>query len=208
MKSLIKIVIACLLVCACCFAQTQNPPTNSPQFTLNFNVLNGPLGGAGVDFGATYAVTANYWLRATNLIFPSANGEYFGVGVQRTIPGVCTWLANTNLNCEKFQPYFAGSGGVTRITVGSNPAVEHGAGIFSVGSNYDPTGTGKFTVGLFELSAAHLSGIQSGVTWMISSGLQLGWGTNQAAVAQNEAKREKRLEKERKKLQKLQKSAT
>src|ERR1700687_535453 len=137
MKMLLTTVLVAILGMAS-VAQTPAPPTNSPQFTLNFNVLNGPLASAGVDFGATYGVTANYWLRADNLIFPAANGEYFGVGVQRTIPKVCDLLVNTNLNCEKFQPYFGASGGITRVTIGTAPSVQHGAGMFDVGTNYDP----------------------------------------------------------------------
>lgn len=209
MKSLLAtLFVVLLIVSGAAFAQTPAPPpTNSPQFTLNFNALNGPGSSAGVDFGATYGVTANYWLRADNLIFPAVNGEYFGVGVEGVIPKVCDLLASTNLNCEKFQPYWTASGGVTRIVVGSAPAVDHGAGMGGFGANYDPTGTGKFTVNLIDFHIARLTGMQSGATFMLSTGISLGWGTNQAAVAANATRRVKRLEKERKRMKKLQEAA-
>ena len=206
MKTLLAIALFVTLAIAA-VAQTPNPPTNTPQFTLNFNALNGPASSAGVDFGATYGVTANYWLRADNLIFPAANGEYFGVGVQGVIPKVCDLLANTNLNCEKFQPYWTASGGVARIVIGSNPAVDHGAGMGGFGTNYDPTGTGKFTLNLIDFHIARLTGMQTGLTYMLSSGISLGWGTNSAAMTQNAAKRAKRMAKERKRMQKLQEAA-
>lgn len=197
--------IIIVLIASLGFAQA--PATTTPQFQLGFNVLNGPQSSAGVDIGATYGVTANYWLRSDNLIFPAVNGEYFGVGVQGVVPKVCEFLVNTNINCEKFQPYWSASGGITRITVGAAPAVDHGAGMGCAGSNYDPTGTGKFSVNLFQLCGARLTAMQSGITWMVASGLSLGWGNNQAAAAQNEAKRVKRLAKEHKRMLKLQEAA-
>src|ERR1700692_4581548 len=127
MKKLLAVILLASIGAIAQISPTPPPPTNSPQFTLNFNALNGPASSVGVDFGATYAVTANYWLRADNLIFPAVHGEYFGVGVQGVIPKVCDLLVATNINCEKFQPYWTASGGVDRIVIGSAPAVDHGA---------------------------------------------------------------------------------
>jgi hypothetical protein len=199
-----RTLLAITLLSLSAFAQTPAPPpTNSPQFTLNFNALNGPLGSTGVDIGATYAVTSNYLLRADNLIFPAVNGQYFGAGIQAALP-TCSWLANTNLNCEKFQLYGTGSAGESRITIGSNPATNRFAGMFGTGANYDPTGTGKFTVNLIDFHVAWLPGMASGPVYIASVGFNLGWGTNQAAVTQNAARR---LAREKKKLAKLQRAA-
>jgi hypothetical protein len=189
------------------FASLAMAQTNTPSFQLSFNALNGPLKSAGVDIGATYGVTANYWLRSDNLLFPAVNGEYFGVGVQGVIPKACDLLAKTNLNCEKFQPYWTASGGITRVTVGSLPAVDHGAGMGGFGTNYDPTGTGRFTVNLIDFHIAHLTGLQSGLTYMLSTGIQLGWGTNKAAQVANQERRLKRVQKERRQMERLQKAA-
>ena len=162
---------------------------------------------AGVDLGAAYGITANYWLESDNLVFPAVNGGYYGVGVQGNIPKVCEFLASTNLNCMKFRPYFVASGGITRVTVGSAPSVDHGAAMACIGSDYDPTGSGKFTVGLFRFCPARLPGLQGGVAKLFSSSINLGWGSNAAAAELNEAKRQKMLLKERKRMEKLQLAA-
>ncbi len=205
MKKLL-VVLSTLLVAVSALAQTPPPPTNSPQFTLNFNALNGPLGTTGADIGATYAVTANYLLRADNLIFPAVNGQYFGAGLQSALP-TCSWLANTNLNCEKFQLYGTGSFGESRIAIGSNPATNHAAGMFGAGANYDPTGTGKFTMNIFDFHVARFPGMSNGLVYIASVGINLGWGTNSGAVSQNATRRAKRLRREQKRLQKLQDAA-
>lgn len=198
------LIICSLFIAGAVFAQNQ--PTNSPQFTLNFSVLNGPLGTAGADIGATYGVTANALLRADNLLFPAVNGQYFGGGLQYALP-TCGLLAKTTLNCEKLQVYATGSGGVSRITIGTEPGVNHLGGMVGGGANYDPTGTGKFTVNLIDFHLARLPGMAPGVTAIASVGVNLGWGTNQSAVAQNVAKRQARLKKERLRMLKLQKAA-
>jgi hypothetical protein len=210
MKKSLAVSFALMLAAALsyeCLAQTPPPAANTPQFQFNVSVMKGPASSAGVDLGATYGVTANYWLESDNLLFPAVNGGYYGVGVQGTIPKVCELLASTNLNCMKFRPYFVASGGMTRVTVGSLPAVDHAAAMACVGSDYDPTGSGKFTVGLFRICPARLPGLQGGVTMLISSSINLGWGTNAQAAEQNELRRQKMLAKERRHAAKLQRAA-
>lgn len=200
-QSAVNRVLPALLVCLLCatISAHAQAPTNSPQFTLNFNVLNGPLGSVGTDIAGTYAVTANALLRSDNLIFPAVNGSYFGGGIQYALP-TCGLLAKTNLNCEKFQFYGTGSVGETRITVGSNPALDHIGAMVGGGANYDPTGTGKFVLNLFDVHVARFPGMASGAIAIASVGFNLGWGTNQGNAT---AKRLKRLKKEREKAKKL-----
>lgn len=208
-KSLVSIIpiILLMLAAALCAAQTPMPVANTPQFQFTVSAMKGPASSAGVDLGATYGITANYWLESDNLVFPAVNGGYYGVGVQGNIPKVCEFLASTNLNCMKFRPYFVASGGITRVTVGSAPSVDHGAAMACIGSDYDPTGSGKFTVGLFRFCPARLPGLQGGIAKLFSTSINLGWGSNAAAAELNEAKRQKMLLKERKRMEKLQLAA-
>lgn len=202
MKTALAVIV---LMFACVLAVCQ-APTNSPQFTLNFNALNGPAGSAGTDIGATYAVTSSYLLRADNLIFPAVNGQYYGGGLQYALP-TCGLLSATNLNCERFQMYATGSGGVSRITIGELPGVNHAAAMFGFGANYDPTGKGKFTMNLIDFHLARLPGLASGVTAIASVGFNLGWGTNQMAAVRMAKAHARMMQKEQKRMLKLQKAA-
>jgi len=200
MKTLAVALVTLLLAVA-----ALGQATNSPSFSLNFNVLSGP-GGVGTDIAGTYAVSANFLVRQDTLIFPGVAGNFFGAGLQYSLPQVCGLLANTNLNCEKFQPYVTGSAGVTRVP-DDGVFVNHIGVMGGFGANYDPTGTGKFSVNLIDFHLARLPGMTSGLTPIVSLGVSLGWGTNGAAMAQNEVRRQKRLAKERKRMEKLQKAA-
>ena len=159
------------------FAQTPpNPSTESPTFTLNASVLGGGQNlGAATDIGATFAVTKNWLLRSDNIIAPAVNTQGFFGGVQYNLPQLQKLLANTNLSNKNFQFYATAAMGAARTQIGaSGTPVNHFAALAGGGVNYDPTGTGKFSLNLAEVRWAKMPG-WSNSTVIVSSGLQLGW---------------------------------
>ena len=185
-------------------AQTPPSPTNVPSFQLSFNVLNGPAGTVGMDAGATYGLTANNLLRADTFIFPGTNGNYFGAGDQYAPQFVCSLLEKTNLTCDKLQVYGNFSAGIDRVNV-AGTGYNHAAGCGGAGANYDPSGTGKFSVNLVDFHLCRLPGLEQGWTAITAVGINvLGLGSNSQSM---EVKRLRVLARERKKMLKLQKAA-
>lgn len=170
-------LLVTILFAAACLAQTPpNPSTESPTFTLNASVLSGGQNlGAATDIGATFAVTKNWLLRSDNIIAPSVNTEGFFGGVQYNLPQLANLLKNTNLNSSHFQFYASAALGAARTQIGATGTpVNHFAALAGGGVNYDPTGTGKFSLNLAEVRWAKMPGWANS-TVIVSSGLQLGW---------------------------------
>lgn len=177
MKQFLTLILAALFA-PLVLGQTAppNPPTNAPTFTLSASVLSLPGGNqtsAATDIGGTFAVTPNLLLRSDNIIAPAVNtSAYFG-GIEYVLP-THKILSKTNLDESHFQFYVTGSAGQARITTGSSPEQTHFAALAGGGANYDPSGTGKFSVNLFEVRWAKLPGL-SNSTVVVSSGLKLGF---------------------------------
>jgi len=172
-----KTIISVLVLSAALAAQT-NP--NVQSFSFNANILNGPNAGVGTDVGATFGVTQNFLLRQDNLIFPNVAAQFFGGGLEYNLP-TCTILLNTNLNCKNFQFYVSGSLGDSHVPSGA-PHTNYFSGMAGGGINYDPTGSGKFSINLLDFHEARLPGMSTGWTAIAAVGVKLGWGTNQAAT--------------------------
>jgi hypothetical protein len=156
-------------------APSPNPSTNQPTFTLSAKILSLPAGtvtSAATDIGGTFAVTPNFLLRSDNILAPAVNLDgYFG-GIQYALPAGKI-LTKTNFDPAHFQFYLTASAGQARVTVGPNLNT-HFAALAGGGANYDPTGTGKFSINLFEARWAKIPGL-SNSTVVVSSGLNLGW---------------------------------
>ena len=152
-----------------------NPATTQPTFTLSGNVLALPSAtqsSAATDIGMTFAVTSNWQLRADTIIAPTVSTEGYYGGLQYVVP-TAKLLAKTNLNSNSFQFYLSGGAGEVHVTNNGN-TLSHFGGLLGGGANYDPTGTGKFSVNLVEVRwAPKLNGTNSGV--VVASGLKLGW---------------------------------
>ncbi|MCU1304926.1 MAG: hypothetical protein JWQ87_5210 [Candidatus Sulfotelmatobacter sp.] len=158
MRNTVAVVLVCLSMALCGFAQnatpaaTPNPSTTAPTFTLNASILSLPANSqtsAATDIGATFAVTDKLLLRSDNILAPSVNlSAYFG-GIQYALP-TAKILTKTNLDPAHFQFYLTGSAGQARVTVGSDPTRTHFAALVGGGVNYDPAGTGKFSINLLE----------------------------------------------------------
>jgi hypothetical protein len=167
----------CLSVAA--FAQTTTPPPNpattQPTFTLSGNVLALPSAtqsSAATDIGLTFSVTNNWQLRADTIIAPTVSTQGYYGGLQYIIP-TAKLLAKTNLNSNSFQFYLSGGAGEVHVTANGN-TLSHFGGLLGGGVNYDPTGTGKFSVNLAEVRwAPKLNGTNESI--VVETGLKLGW---------------------------------
>lgn len=184
-KGVLISFLLCLSMCA--FAQSNpNPPTNSAEFSVGIGFLGSTAYGQSnaLDVASTTAFTADTLLRLDIFSMPGAGYTgYFG-GAQYTPPAICNLLATTALSCGKINPYVGGEVGLGRIQSQTSPTVSSIAGLARVGMNYDPTGTGRFTINLFEANWASLGpGARS--TWSGSFGILAGLGSN---AAQTEAK--------------------
>lgn len=157
-------------------APSPNPSTSSSTFTISANVLSLPASqqtNAATDIGQTFAVTPKFLLRADEILAPSVNlDSYFG-GIQYSLP-TAKILAKTNLDPAHFQFYVVGSAGQARVTKNGVPTATHFASLAGGGVNYDPAGTGKFSINLIEVRYARLPGLANS-TVVASSGLKIGF---------------------------------
>jgi hypothetical protein len=154
----------------------QNPATDLPKFQLSAKVMSLPGGGVtsvATDIGATFAVTNNWLLRSDNILAPAVNLQGFFGGIQGPIPYAGKYLAKTNLDPKHFQPYITASLGAAHIVKASADSQQF-AVLAGGGANYDPSGSGKFTINLFEARWAKLPGFANS-TVIVSSGINLGW---------------------------------
>lgn len=174
MKFIYSLFVLAVLAVA---AFAQNGATTQPTFSLSASVLSLPSSqetSAATDIGATFAVTKNYLLRSDNIIAPAVSTQAFFGGIQGPIPYVSSKLATkTNFDPQHFQFYWTASAGVSHITVNGQDQ-QHFAALAGGGLNYDPTGSGKFSLNLAEVRWAKLPGL-SNSTVVVASGLKLGW---------------------------------
>ena len=167
MKSLFAFVLALCSVAA--FGQSSSP-SNQTQFSLSAQAVSLSAKGGAVpatDIGGTFKVTSNFSLRQDSLIAAQSQG-YFG-GAQYFLPSA-KFLAKTNFDPAAFQFYVTASGGEVFTAGLKHPGFLAGGGI-----NYDPTGSGHFSVNLIEIRAARLPYVANGVVPLISGGIKLGF---------------------------------
>jgi len=206
------VVIACMLagLAVCGFAQSNVP--NAPSFTFMSNFLGSPVSGStsGLDVGGAYQFTTYSRLRADIWSIPSAGSESFLFGTDIDMWFACNLLNQTSLPCNKLNPYFGGAGGFGRVTVNDNQTVNKPAAMARIGANFDPTGSGHFTLNIFEADCGTFPVLESNLSVKnvfkcgYTTGINFGLGTNQTASAKKLA--HKRAH-EAKKLRKLQKAA-
>ena len=187
------------------FGVAQKAPTNTPQFQVSMNFLGGtPYGvSSAMDSAFTTQLTTNSLLRADVVVMPSANYTgYFG-GPQYNLAVLCPVLSTTSINCGKFMPYVNGAVGLGRVQVGTSPAQSTIAGLVRTGANYDPTGSGKFSLNLYECGWGRF-GAGATSSWFCQTGFNLGLGSNALAT---QAKVERMRRSEARKMKKLQEQA-
>jgi hypothetical protein len=197
------LAVLALTLCAV-FVAAQNPPTNAPQFQVHMNFFGGtPFNQASaLDAAFTSQFTTNDQLRGDLIVMPAVGYTgYFG-GPQYNLCAVSTLaslLSTTSLNCGKFMPYVNGAAGLGRIQVGTAAATQSLAGLIRAGANYDPTGSGKFSLNIFECGWGRFAHGASGK--FCQTGFNIGLGSSPSAT---QAKVERMKTAERKKALKLQ----
>jgi hypothetical protein len=150
-----RVMLLALLVAVPSIGFGQQVPTNESKFTLDSKALGLSGGGttvAATDIGVTFALTKNLSVRSDNILIgdngnsgPSGPTQMFLAGVQYHLPS--DWLIkHTWIDPQKFQLYAVAQLGVSRATDSNQLAGSAGGG-----ANYDPTGSGKFLINLFEV---------------------------------------------------------
>lgn len=203
-----KCTLVAILLIGIAVAQA---PTNAPSFTVNLNFLAGNPYGASmaVSNAVNYRFTTNSTLRADLIVMPSPGYTgYFG-GVQYDLAALCPLLAATSLNCGRFLPYVNGAVGLGRVQSGSAPAADTVAALIRTGANYDPTGSGRFTLNLYECGWGRF-GVGAVSSVFCQTGISFGMGTNifatQAKIARMQKAQAKRIKKMQAAQQKARKS--
>lgn len=169
MKSLLCSLLVAVSFSIGAFAQ-ESSPSNQTQFSLQASAVSlSAKGGAtpATDIGGTFKVTPNFSLREDSLIAADSQG-HFG-GFQYFLPST-KLLTKTSFDPAAFQFYITASGGEVLTAGLKHPGFLAGGGI-----NYDPTGSGHFTVNLVEIRAARLPYVAAGVVPLISGGIKLGF---------------------------------
>ena len=158
----------------------QDPPapaaTTSTTFTISASVMSFSTAqqtSPATDLGASFAVTPKLSLRSDNILLPSFNTSAFFGGVQYALP-TAKLLGKTNLDPNHFQFYLTGSVGQARVTDSFGELNTHLAALAGGGVNYDPAGTGRFSVNLGEVRWAKIPGLNNS-TVIVSSGLKIGF---------------------------------
>jgi hypothetical protein len=176
------IIVGCILLLSASFSRAQSPApaqpapaTIAPTFSLNATVLS--LSGSGqttpaMDIGATFAVNKVIWLRSDNLIGPGANLNANLASLQYALP-LCGLLKSTNLNCNNFGFYAVAGAGANHVTSSSSGTSQHFCFQTAFGVNRDLTGSGKYTLNLFEIKYMKLPGFNNNAV-SVSGGILLG----------------------------------
>jgi len=202
---ILKVLTLLLTLSLVAFAQA---PTNSPQFQVNMNFLGGrPYGqAAALSTAVTSQFTTNTALRFDVMAMPGAGYTGYVGGLQGNLCGISaleTLLSTTSLSCGKFSPYLNGQMGLGRIQSGGTSA--NGlAGLVRIGANYDPTGSGTFTLNLFEAGWGHFGPSLVGQPnngFFYQTGISIGLGSNASATAAKLARMKRAEAKKMKKLQ-------
>jgi len=162
-------------------AFAQNPPAPAPVDVTMFSIASQAvavrIGGQsvpGTDLIGSYAVTKRISVRSDNLLAPGNNLQLYGAGFDWK-PPLSGLISKTTLPKNTFEPYLTGTIGIVRNVPAAGPVKQHYAALLGGGVNYDPTGSGRFTVNLIEVRAADLPGFGKhpwGAT--ISVGIKLG----------------------------------
>lgn len=207
-----KLALLLTLLLLAASLQAQNPPTNAPQFQVGMNFWGGSPYGvqSAMDSAFTDQFTTNSQLRGDIIVMPAANYTgYFG-GPQYSLCGIAAienMLSTTSLNCGKFGLYVNGGIGLGRVQFGSSTPQNSVAGLIRTGANYDPAGTGHFTINVFEAGWGSF-GVGARSAWFAQTGFNIGLGSSAAASQAKHERIQRSMAKKQLKLQqKMEKQA-
>lgn len=185
------LLVSVILLAALALAQAPPPSTNASQFQVSLNFLGGQS--SALSTAATSQFTTNIALRGDVIAMPGAGYTGYLGGAQYNLCGVAAiegFLATTSLSCGKIMPYVDGALGLGRVQQ-NGVSTQSIAGLARFGMNYDPSGTGRFTVNLFEAGWGHFGPPmvgQSANAWFYQTGLAVGLGTHSAATQAKKAR--------------------
>lgn len=208
-----KSLLAIALLFAFSLSLSGQALPNAPSFTMSFNFLGSPVAGStsGLDVGAAYQFTTYSRLRSDVWSIPSAGTQAFLFGADIDMWFACGLLGKTTLPCNRLLPYFGGAAGFGRVSLSNSLTATAPAGVLRVGANYDPTGTGHFTLNVAEVDCGAFpvaNFANTGATTVFKcgyvSGIDFGLGTSQTASAK---KMQRKKAAEARKAKKLQEAA-
>lgn len=190
MKRTLASVCAVLALALAAIAQS----TNAAQFQVSMNFLGGQPYSQSSALSTAFSTqfTTNVALRADIVAMPGAGYTgYFG-GPQYNLCGIAaieSWLSTTSISCGKISPYLQAAIGLGRIQ--QSTTSEGVAGLGRVGMNYDPTGSGVFTLNLFEAGWGHFGpsiATQTNNGWFYQTGISVGLGSSSSATQAKKAR--------------------
>lgn len=152
------LILEAVLLLAAGVAFGQDQPPQFFSFTSQATVLrmNGQSTPGSFLFGAV-KITPTIGIGPETFLAPGIDAQYYGGAVHKTFSFEKA-LAKTQLPKKSFQGYVHGSLGIDRNVPPTGNVTQHYAGFLRGGLNYDPTGTGKFSVNLFDVGAAYMPG--------------------------------------------------
>jgi hypothetical protein len=185
MKQTLALASLCLALTLCSYGQTatpapapatSNPSTSNSTFSLEASILSLSAKGTTTPatvIGETFLVTPKYLLREDNIIGPGANLNAYLGGLQYQ-PSLGKALQKTTLNSKNIQPYIMALVGANHVTNSATAiTVQHVSFEAGGGVNYDPTGSGKFSVNLLEVRYLKAPGFNNNAV-SVSGGIVLG----------------------------------
>jgi hypothetical protein len=174
MKNLILAVLALTITS---FAQDAAP--FAPSKTFNFSAQAVALPGnkatvAATVLGGTLQVTENFSLRQDSILGQAGNFTGYYGGFEYNLPSLSKKLnAVSQFDANHLQFYLTASVGVDRVSSLSGD-VQHYSGLVGGGARYDPTGSGRFGLQLFELRYLKAPGFANN-TAVLSTGVKFGF---------------------------------
>ncbi|HZU21568.1 MAG TPA: hypothetical protein VE998_01980 [Terriglobales bacterium] len=170
------LALLALGVAPAAFSQSPSPAPAATAYSLTLNAVGLPGGKQsvpGTDAGFLFGVTQNASLRSDNILAPGNGFQAYLGGVQYRLNFLAKALENASpqLDGSHFQFSAHASIGVDRV---SNPAgqyAQHYAVMAGFRGDYDPSGSGKFSVNLFDISYAKFPGWANNVP-VISLGMK------------------------------------
>jgi len=193
------LLLSILVLASVASSQTTTPtttptptptPVTIPLFATGTTVTALHLAGTtnpATDLYGQYHLTNNIVLRTDSLLAPGNNfqGYYGGVGWAGSPDALFT---KTNLPKNTFQVYGFGDVGVARNVPASGPTLQKFSFWLHGGLNYDPLGSGKFTVNVVDVGWINAPGFSSPNSagtlvsspngWTVSIGIKLGFGSS------------------------------
>lgn len=161
-------------------APAPEAPSFTPTATFSLSAQAVALPGgkntvAATLLGGTFQITDHFALRQTNLLAQAGDMTGYYGGFEYALPSLSKRLnAVSQFDASHLQFYVTGSAGVDRASINGADIKQHYSFLGGGGARYDPTGSGHFTMQLFEIQYLKAPGYANS-TAIVSTGLKLGF---------------------------------